>query len=106
MTNTARHTPALWALYSPHPSEQYVDQINTDGQHRRSIFRIHHDDDIVRPEAGANAYLIAAAPDMFEALEFVRMTFADIQASKRKGYYTEYSSIVAAAIAKAKVGVQ
>ena len=75
-------------------------------QHRRSVFRIYHDNGIVRPEAEANAYLVAAAPDMFEALEFVRMTFADIEASKRKGHYADCPSIVAAAIAKAKGGVQ
>jgi len=49
----------------------------------------------------ANARLIAAAPDMLEALEFVGMTFADMEASKRKGYYTECPKIVAAAITKA-----
>jgi hypothetical protein len=42
-----------------------------------------------------------AADKMLEALEFVRMTFADIEASKRKGYYTECPKIVAAAIAAA-----
>jgi hypothetical protein len=41
-----------------------------------------------------------ASVDLIEALEFVRMTFADIEASKRKGYYTECPKIVAAALAK------
>ena len=45
-----------------------------------------------------------AAQEMLEALEFVRMTFADIDASKRKGYYTECPKVVATAIAKAKGG--
>lgn len=40
---------------------------------------------------------------MLEALEFVRMTFADIEASKRKGYFTQCSKIVAEAIAEATV---
>ena len=44
-----------------------------------------------------------AADTMLEALEFVRMTFADIEASKRKGYYTQCPKIVAEAIAKATV---
>jgi hypothetical protein len=44
-----------------------------------------------------------AAGKMLEALEFVRMTFADIEASKRKGYYTECPKIVAPAIAEATV---
>jgi hypothetical protein len=42
-----------------------------------------------------------AADKMLQALEFVQMTFADIEASKRKGYYTECPKIVAAAIAEA-----
>ncbi len=42
-----------------------------------------------------------AADKMLEALEFVRMTFADIEASKRKGYYTQCPKIVAEAIAEA-----
>jgi hypothetical protein len=36
-----------------------------------------------------------AAGAMLQALEFVRMTFADIEASKRKGYLTECPKIVA-----------
>jgi hypothetical protein len=42
-----------------------------------------------------------AADKMLKALEFVRMTFADIEASKRKGYYAECPKIVAEAIAEA-----
>lgn len=42
-----------------------------------------------------------AADKMLQALEFVQMTFADIEASKRKGYYTECPKIVAEAIAEA-----
>jgi hypothetical protein len=42
-----------------------------------------------------------AAAKMLEALEFVRMTFADIEASKRKGYYVQCPDIVAQAIAAA-----
>jgi hypothetical protein len=51
----------------------------------------------VRP-ADARQY---AAGKMLEALEFVRMTFADIEASKRKGYYAQCPKIVAGAIAAA-----
>jgi hypothetical protein len=42
-----------------------------------------------------------AADSMLAALEFVRMTFADLEASKRKGYFTECPKIVAKAIAEA-----
>ena len=84
MTNTATHTPAPWALYSPHPSEQYVDQINTDGQHRRSIFGIHHDDDIVVPRRKPMLTSLQPHPRCSRYLEFVRMTFADIEASNAR----------------------
>ena len=42
-----------------------------------------------------------AADAMLQALKFVRMTFADIEASKRKGYFSECPQIVAKAIAQA-----
>jgi hypothetical protein len=42
-----------------------------------------------------------AADKMLEALEFVSMTFADIEASKRKGYYADCPKVVAEAIAQA-----
>ena len=44
-----------------------------------------------------------ASTKMLEALEFVRMTFADIEASKRKGYYARCPEIVDEAIAEATV---
>jgi hypothetical protein len=60
--------------------------------------------DTVAEWESADLRLRLAAPEMLEALEFVDMTFADIEASKRKGYYTECPKIVAAAIARAKGG--
>jgi hypothetical protein len=42
-----------------------------------------------------------AADKMLEALEFVQMTFADFEASKRKGYFTQCPKIVSEAIAEA-----
>jgi hypothetical protein len=71
MTQTATHTPGPWHLYSPHPSEQYVDQIDNRGDHRKSIFRIHHDDDIPQSEAEANARLIGTAPELLAGLQWV-----------------------------------
>lgn len=67
----AAHTPAPWELYSAHPSEQYVDQIDETGNHRKSIFRIHHDDDIPRSEAEANARLVAVAPNLHAFAQYV-----------------------------------
>jgi hypothetical protein len=42
-----------------------------------------------------------AAEKMLAALEFVRMTFADLEGSKRKGYFTQCPKVVADAIAEA-----
>jgi hypothetical protein len=42
-----------------------------------------------------------AADKMLEALEFVSMTFADIEASKSKGYYADCPKVVAEAITQA-----
>jgi pyrroloquinoline quinone (PQQ) biosynthesis protein C len=56
--------------------------------------------------ARANAAFIVRAcnshADLIQALEFVSMTFADMEASERKGYLTECPKIVAAALAKAE----
>jgi hypothetical protein len=38
---------------------------------------------------------------MLAALEYARMTLADIEVSKRKGYFVEAPKIIAAAIARA-----
>ena len=42
-----------------------------------------------------------AAGTMLEALEYVRMTFADLDASKHKGYFTQCPKILDQAIAAA-----
>jgi hypothetical protein len=97
------------------PSPFLVEYSPFKGQHGNEIpsFRIHDaegnpvaETDSGKPESQqeADALLMAAAPDMLDALEFVCMTFADMEASKRKGYYTDCPKIVATAIAKAKGG--
>lgn len=79
---------------------QHYDDI---GEVERIEIRTLFDDTVAEWES-ADLRLRLAARDLLEALEFVSMTFADIEASKRKGYYTECPKIVAAAIAKAKGG--
>jgi hypothetical protein len=44
-----------------------------------------------------------AAEKMLAALEFVRMTFADLEASKRRRYFTQCTKVVANAIGEATV---
>src|SRR6516165_543890 len=99
----AKHTPAPWETL------EIIDGISI--KDSRNVTIAYCDDatdadeiEITEAETTANARLIAAAPDMRAALEFVGMTFADIEASKRKGYYTECPKIVAAALAKAESG--
>ena len=43
-----------------------------------------------------------AARDLFEALQFCDMTFADLECSKRKGYIAHAIEMTRAALAKAK----
>lgn len=106
-----KHTPGPWVF----------DKVETSCGH---CFRIGTQDQLTQPrvaknapsyqciylyvdygshaeEAEANAKLTAAAPQMLEALEYARMTLADIEVSKRKGYFVEAPKIIASAIAKA-----
>ncbi|MBV9483804.1 MAG: hypothetical protein JO249_24110, partial [Acidobacteria bacterium] len=92
MTQTAQHTPGPWQAITT------ATRFTVNDKDGFPVLRINGG--MVPVEA--NARLIAAAPDMLDALEFVRMTFADIEASKRKGYYVECPKIVDAAIAKAE----
>lgn len=73
----SKPTPGRWALYSPHRAEQYVDQVDSTGEHYKSIFRIHHDDTIPKEEAEANGRLIANARAMFNLIETVALGNTD-----------------------------
>lgn len=84
---------------------QWLDP-NYDNLALPSIVNIQSDDP---PDDVLQGYDFPATPDdarqyaahkMLAALEFVRMTFADMEASKRKGYYTECRKIVAEALPK------
>jgi hypothetical protein len=97
------------------PSPFFVEYTPFQGRHGNEIpsFRVHDaegnpvaetDSGKPRGQQEADARLLSSAPDMLDALEFVRMTFADIEASKRKGYYSDCPKIVKTAIAKAKGG--
>jgi hypothetical protein len=99
MTKTA-HTPGPWHVDSCDDDLIY----SANGWHIATVGNEAQEQPA--HEITANAQLIAAAPELLDALEFVRMTFADIEASKRKGYYIECPKVVAAAIGKAKGGAK
>ncbi|MGH7121832.1 MAG: hypothetical protein ACREFP_23040 [Acetobacteraceae bacterium] len=84
-TAASRHTPRPW--------ENVMESVHAGF----FIMRNGH----WKQATGGDKSLMIAAPEMLDALEFVRMTFAGIEASKRKGHHTECPKIVAAAIAKA-----
>ena len=98
MTQTAQHTPGPW---QDNDAGLIYGQVTGDDDEAPFICDVCDNQPDYTARERANARLIAAAPEMLEALEFVSMTFADMEASKRKGYYTECPKIVAAAIAKA-----
>ena len=111
MTQPSQHTPAPWEVQPCQANHGDTTVIVAPNELDGVICEIWSpawDDDVqLTPDQHrdrANARLIAAAPDMFEALDFVAMTFADMEASERKGYLTECPRIVAAAIARAKGG--
>jgi len=95
MTQTAQHTPGPWKV------KDYYSIIFPDDGSDIAKVSLRPDNRGDYLESVANAHLIAAAPEMLDALEFVAMTFADIEASERKGYFAECPKIVSAAIAKA-----
>ena len=65
------------------------------------VARCDFDGDFDNPQARANATLIAAAPDLYAALEFVRK-YAVMRASKGDALPAQLTSAVNAALAKAE----
>jgi len=105
MTQTAKHTPGPWVCNN---ECLIYGQVSSDHEPEAPFVA-----DCARECAAgqyteqekANTEFIVRAcnahRDLIEALEYVAMTFADIAASKRKGYYENCPKIVSAAIAKA-----
>jgi hypothetical protein len=98
MTNAA-HTPGPWDV------DNYPDHVSyfSDASNRKPDydFRVDFSEDMPEEEAEANARLIAAAPDLLEALEeLLFMTHPDTFG----GSMEEARATASAAIAKAKAG--
>jgi hypothetical protein len=83
----SKHTPAPWVLKirpAEHDDNVTVAEIEVNGKYRGGIARLQsaeHIDGIAKDELIANARLIAAAPDMLEALR-LHQAWAD---SERTG---------------------
>lgn len=99
MTSTTQ-TPPAWDYdtYDDHFSF-YAESCKTD-----YLFRLDFSDEIAEPEVRRSLNLIAAAPQMLEALEWQEMADADPAAARPKGYYDRAAELRRAAIAKAKAG--
>ena len=83
------HTPGPWNLYPNSASDWVVRKMFTDGQESHEIARCKSGVD--------NARLIAAAPDLLDALETIVSTERD-----RHGYHPAWTDQARAAIAKAR----
>jgi hypothetical protein len=100
MKKTAR-TPGPWTYqYNPYTSQ--------DGK-EIPAFEVHGDEKVCdtiedRPseEQEANARLIAAAPELLEALEYFLNIMHDYESSVRKGYVTHAMDLARAALVQAE----
>lgn len=96
----APHTPGPWRIFAPFGLERA--EIVTDratADETESIISFDGEEN-----TEANARLIAAAPDLLEALEFFFNIMHDFESSRRKGYVTFALNQARAALAKAKGG--
>jgi len=107
-TKTATHTPGPWSVDGPIPSNPEI-RINYApmSQVATIVNPGEHLTDIEQDEALANARLIAAAPEMLEALEQIaegRGTFSLDHHQHAKNTIEEMKALAVAAIQKARGG--
>jgi len=98
-TNETKHTPGPWGVWSIGGSQVITD--NAMGRHLAKIIN-------GAPEHEANARLIAAAPELLEALELA-LQGLDIAATKQLPEFIGFvltADKARAAIAKARGGVR
>ncbi|MFN4037330.1 hypothetical protein [Comamonas aquatica] len=101
----AKHTPGPWQYYYD-PADHYVHKIRVGAGLVCQMpgWAIH---DAMKVEQEANARLIAAAPDLLEALQITRGNIASLGPAGALTPYTSYQewlAMVDAAIAKALGG--
>ncbi len=81
MNKYTKHTPGPWELSNDHkPSPYVIRQVGRFGGLASVKFRGFNKTERAREEQTANARLIAAAPDLFEAVQrALRVAEADLQ---------------------------
>ena len=98
ITNKDKHTPAPWKIN--HHGEKYIISTDLDGNDVIAKVEDHAPTmDDMEKEAQANAHLIAAAPELLEALE---MASNIINSEARDSKYGNAKEKINKAIAKAK----
>lgn len=97
MTTTA-HTPGPWRVFNVFTDVEIVTDRPTAGE-TESIVQFKG-----QRNAQANARLMAAAPELFDALMNFLNIMHDYESSVRKGYVTDAMNRARAALAKAKGG--
>ena len=99
------HTPGPWICqYSPYTSQddQEIPAFEVHGDRGEKVCDTNEDRPALEQEA--NARLIAAAPELLDALEYFFNIMHDYESSLRKGYIITAFEQARAAIARAKGG--
>jgi hypothetical protein len=102
LTKQIQHTPGPWASCTA--SVHRPELVTAKNKNICSVWSGGSSSPIADGEWQANARLIAAAPELLEALEWQDMAEADRDAGLRKGYFDKARELRKAAIAKAKGG--
>jgi hypothetical protein len=96
------HTPGPWTVHGRDegPTRPIIVGCPGVGPLHR-LAAVYQPTNKAKHSAEANARLIAAAPDLLDALQFAAMALSDIATARRKGYLAVAEKRARAAIAKA-----
>lgn len=94
---STQHTPGPWKWHTPATTSARHPAYVTSGN--RYIAALYHTDN--QGETHPNARLIAAAPELLDALKLCEGNISSLLASTHPKVYGEWLAVVSAAIAKA-----